>query len=98
MVILVVLADGTPVKQAWVEVSGMGGHTYLIEGHPAAIAPNGEPGGWLAEDQVTDSRGLFVVEVEPGLHTYSVTTANLGRSDGSAVFDAQHTFLRLMIE
>jgi len=60
VLILVLTSDGQPVKNAWVEVDGDQQTNYYVEGvkQPERV--------WV--EKVTDSRGMFMVEVEPGLH------------------------------
>src|SRR5262245_2100799 len=64
VLILVLTADGKPVKEAWVEVEGDQQTNYYVEGvkQPEDV--------WV--EKTTDSRGRFIVEVEPGLHRVGI--------------------------
>jgi len=60
VLILVLTSDGKPVTKALVEVEGDQQTNYYVEGvkQPEHV--------WV--EKATDSRGMFIVEVEPGLH------------------------------
>jgi hypothetical protein len=60
VLVLVLTSDGKPVTKAWVEVEGDHQTNYYVEGvkQPEHV--------WV--EKATDSRGMFIVEVEPGLH------------------------------
>jgi len=67
LAILVLSTGGTPIRGAWVECEGDQSASYYVEGRRQ---------GDMWVEKTTDSRGVFVVEVETGPHACTISKSD----------------------
>ncbi len=84
LVLLVVLSGDTPLKHVWVEVEG----AKCAEVLPADPNYSG-PGVCYWEEKVTDSRGVYGVELDRGRHRVTIFDSAINRN---ILFDEEIDF------